>query len=60
LQIGTKEFEIIEIGVEEDVDLGSGMKDSILSIVVLQGEAFYCSKLWKWTTSLADSTRVIC
>ena len=33
----TKEFEIAEIGVEEGVDLGSRIKGSLLSNVVLQG-----------------------
>ena len=35
LWIRTKEFEIIEIIVEEGVDLGSGIKDSLLPNVVL-------------------------
>ena len=30
-----KKFEIVEIGVEEGVDLGSGIKDSLLPNVVL-------------------------
>jgi hypothetical protein len=33
-QIITKEFEIIEIGVEEGVDLGSAITDSLLPNVV--------------------------
>ena len=32
----TKEVEIIEIGVEEGVDLGSIIKDSLIPNVVLQ------------------------
>jgi hypothetical protein len=35
LRIGTKEFEIVEIGIEEVVDLGFGIKDSLLSNVML-------------------------
>ena len=31
-----QEFEIVEIRVEEDVDLGFGIKDSLLPNVVLQ------------------------
>jgi hypothetical protein len=31
----TKEFEIVEIGIEEGVDLGSKVKDSLLPNVVL-------------------------
>ena len=31
----SKKFETVEIGVEEDVDLGSGIKDSLLLHVVL-------------------------
>ena len=30
LWIKTKEFEIMKIGVEEGVDIGSGIKDSLL------------------------------
>ena len=37
LRSKTKEFEIIEIAVEESVDLGSGHKDSLLPNVVLKG-----------------------
>ena len=36
MQIITKEFEIIEIKVEENVDLGNGIKDYLLPIVVGQ------------------------
>ena len=35
LCIRTKEIEIIEIDVEEGVDLGSGIKDSLLPNMVL-------------------------
>jgi hypothetical protein len=35
LRIKTKEFEIVEIGVEEGVDLGFGVKDTLLPNVVL-------------------------
>ena len=35
----TKEFESVEIGVEEGVDLGSRVKDSLLPNLVLQGGA---------------------
>ena len=34
-RIPTKEFEIVEIGVEEGVDLGFGIEDSLLPNVVL-------------------------
>ena len=37
MRIKTKEFEITEIGVEEGVDLGSEIKDSLLPHVVLGG-----------------------
>ena len=41
MRIVTKEFEIIEIGVEEGVDLGSKIKDSLLPNVVLyHGNSF--------------------
>lgn len=36
--IRTKEFEIVEIRLEEGVDQGSRIKDSLLSNVLLQGE----------------------
>ena len=36
----TNEFEIVEIGVDEGVDLGFIIKDSMLPNVVLQ-EGFY-------------------
>ena len=36
----TKEFEIVEIGVEEGVDLGSEIKDSFLPNLVLKGKFF--------------------
>ena len=32
-----KELKIVEIGVEEGIDLGFGIKDSLLPNVVLQG-----------------------
>ena len=35
LRIKTKDFEIDEIGVEEGVDLGLGIKDSLLPNIVL-------------------------
>ena len=35
--IKTTYFEIVEIGVEKGVDLGSGIKDSLLPNVVLKG-----------------------
>jgi hypothetical protein len=31
----TKEFEIVKIGVEEGVDVGSGIKDALFPNVVL-------------------------
>ena len=34
-------IEIVEIGVEEGVDLGSRFKDSLLSNVVLQGGTLF-------------------
>ena len=34
LQIMTKEFEVVEIGDGEGVDLGSGIKDSLLPNMV--------------------------
>jgi hypothetical protein len=34
----SKEFNIVEIEVEGDDNLGSGIKDSLLPHVVLQGE----------------------
>ena len=37
MRIKTKEFEIVEIEGEEGVDLGSGIKESLLYNVVLQG-----------------------
>ena len=33
----TKEFEIVRIGVEEGINLGSKIKDSLLPNLVLQG-----------------------
>ena len=45
---------------EFGVELGSGIKESLLSNVVLYEDLFYHSMLFKWTTSLADSTWVIC
>ena len=33
--MGTKEFETVEIGVEEGVDLGFGIKDSLPPNLVL-------------------------
>ena len=58
----TNETKIVEIGVEEDVDLGLGFEDFFLrfSIWCYREELVYCSKLWKWATSLANSTWVIC
>ena len=45
MRIKTKEFEIVEIGVEKDVDLGYGIKDCLLPNLVLcgggGGELFY-------------------
>jgi hypothetical protein len=35
LQIKNKEFEVVEIEVEEGVELGSEIKDSLLSKMVL-------------------------
>jgi hypothetical protein len=35
LRIKIKEFEIVEIGVEEGVDLGFEIKDSLLPNIVL-------------------------
>jgi hypothetical protein len=35
LKTRTKEFEIVEIGVKEGVDIGSGIKDFLISNVVL-------------------------
>ena len=35
LRIKTKDFEIIEIGVDEGVNLGSGIEDSLLPSLVL-------------------------
>jgi hypothetical protein len=35
LRVNTKELEIVEIEVEEGVDLGSGIKDSLLPDVML-------------------------
>jgi hypothetical protein len=52
----TKGFEIVEIGVEEAVDLGFGIKDCLLLDVALRGRGrdfFYRSMLCKWTTLLA-------
>jgi hypothetical protein len=37
LPIRTKEFETVEIRVEEGVDLGCGIKDALLPNVVLLG-----------------------
>jgi hypothetical protein len=37
LRIRTKEFEIVEIKVEEGVDLSYGFKDSLLPNMVLLG-----------------------
>jgi hypothetical protein len=37
MQIKTKEFKFFEIKVEEGVDQGSGIKDSLMSNVLLQG-----------------------
>ena len=57
----TQEFEIIEIRVEEGVDLGSTIKDSMLPNMVLWvGGLFNHSILCKWTTSLANSTWTLC
>jgi hypothetical protein len=36
LQNNSKEIEIVEIGVEEGVDLGSGVKDALFSNLVLR------------------------
>ena len=36
--IMTKKFEIVQFGVEEGVDWGSGMKQILLPNVVLQGD----------------------
>ena len=44
----SKEYEIAEIGVEEGVDMGSGIKYSLLPNVVLQGGTM--SMVRKWTT----------
>jgi hypothetical protein len=52
----TKEFEIAKLGVEEGVDQGSRIEDSLLPMWCYRGELFYCSMLCKWTTSLANST----
>ena len=52
----TKEFKIIEIEVEEDVELGSGIRDSLLPNLVLWGGLFCHSMLCKWTISLANPT----
>jgi hypothetical protein len=52
----TKEFKIVEIGVEEGFDLGSGIKISLISNVVSYEGIFYQLMLCKWTTSLAHST----
>ena len=60
LRIGTKGFEIIEIGVEEGIDLGSRIKDSMLFNLVLQGKSFFRLMLCKWMMSLANSTWDIC
>ena len=59
MPIKTKELEIVEIGAEEGVDLGSGIKDSLVPNVVLKGELFHPSMLCKWTTSFVDSAWVI-
>ena len=61
----TKEFETIEIGVAEGIDLGSIIKDSLLPNVVLGGggggwKLFYHSMVCKWTTSIVDSIWIIC
>ena len=55
-----KTIEITEIGIEEGVDLGSEIKDCLLPNMALYGKLFYYSMLCKWTTSLVDSTWVIC
>jgi hypothetical protein len=51
-----KEFQIVQSGVEEGVDLGIESKILLLSIWCQSGEFFYCSMLCKWMTSLVDST----
>ena len=52
-----KEFEIVKIGVEEGVDLGFGIKDSLLPNVVLEGGNYFNRSMsCKWTTLLVDST----
>ena len=53
-----KEFEIVEIGVGEGVDLRFGIKDCQTGLI--GGELFYRSMFCKWTTTLANSTRIIC
>jgi hypothetical protein len=56
----TKEFGIPEIGVEEGVDTGFGIKDSLYFSIWCYsgGGSFHRSILCKWTTSLLDSTWV--
>ena len=58
----TKAFEIVEIGVEERVHLGSGIKDSSFSFQssVIRGNLFHHSMLCKRMTLLADPIWVIC
>ena len=54
----TKKFEIVEIGVGEGVDLK--LRNQRFPIWSNRGELFYCSISCKWTTTLANSTWVIC
>ena len=56
----TKEFEIVESGVEEGLDLGSKIKGTMLPLWCYRGKLFHHSMLCKWMTLVANSTWVIC
>ena len=51
---------IVKNKVEEGVDLGSIIKEYMLPNLVLLGGILLLFMLCKWTTSLANSTWVIC